>query len=276
MKAYRPKEVKDHFLSQEVFSIDWSNPQLGKTLLNADCDLQRYYQSDDYISHQNQKTGLLGSLYSWAQQYMFRQKLKTIRKHQPRINRLLDFGCGVGGFMDFLAKKGIQVSGVESNENAAKIARNKGLHVTAKLEESVQKNDCITLWHVLEHMKDPQEILKSLQPLLEEDGLLVLALPNPNAWDASYYKEYWAAWDVPRHLWHFTSNGIEEMAALSGFQQIASYPMPLDAFYVSLLSESYKKNGFKWFRALWNGACSTIYGFQSKEFSSQLYLFRKA
>ena len=152
MNLIRPKQVKDHFLSQETFSIDWANPQIGKTLVESDCDLQRYYQSDDYISHQSEKKGLLGTAYNVVQYYMFRRKFKIILEHQPQLNRLLDFGCGVGGFLQFLSKKGVQVSGVESNSNAVEIAREKGLAVINTLEShSADKNDCISLninWNV--------------------------------------------------------------------------------------------------------------------------------
>lgn len=275
MNLIRPKQVKDHFLSQETFSIDWANPQIGKTLVESDCDLQRYYQSDDYISHQSEKKGLLGTAYNVVQYYMFRRKFKIILEHQPQLNRLLDFGCGVGGFLQFLSKKGVQVSGVESNSNAVEIAREKGLAVINTLEShSADKNDCISLWHVLEHMASPKETILHLKEFLSDSGLLVVAVPNPNAWDANYYQEHWAAWDVPRHLWHFTPQGIERMVVDLGFEFVAKYPMPLDAFYVSLLSEGYKKRSFKWIRVLWNGFRSTLYGIKSKDFSSQIYLFR--
>ena len=180
--------------------------------------------------------------------------------------------------MTALTNKGYDTVGVEPSPSAREVLAAKKLTVFPSLEglRSASRFDAITLWHVLEHLENPSESLQHFYEKLQPKGYLILALPNPNSWDAHHYKSFWAAWDVPRHLWHFTEKGIMRVATEASFVHRKTYALPLDAFYVSLLSEGYKGSSLKWMRALWNGIRSTGHGILHNNYSSQIYLFQKA
>ena len=278
-KTYRPLQLQDHFLSKESFTIDWDpSQQIGATVFPDSLDLNAYYKSTNYASHQDQKKGWFGRAYRLAQRLMFYRKLNLLTSCISKSGRVLDYGCGVGDFMIALTNKGYDTVGVEPSPSAREVVAAKKLTVFPSLEglRSASRFDAITLWHVLEHLENPSESLQHFYEKLQPKGYLILALPNPNSWDAHHYKSFWAAWDVPRHLWHFTEEGIMRVATEAGFVHRKTYALPLDAFYVSLLSEGYKGSSLKWMRALWNGIRSTGHGILHNNYSSQIYLFQKA
>lgn len=275
---YRPSQLQDHFLTKEMFTIDWdSSKQIGTTVFPDTKNLDAYYESPNYASHQDQKKGWFGKAYRFAQRLMFQRKLQLLGTCIPKTGRVLDYGCGVGDFMTTLINRGYETVGVEPNPSARAILAAKQLHVFPSMESlsSQSRFDVITLWHVLEHLKKPSVSLQDFYEKLHSEGYLILALPNPDSWDAHHYKSFWAAWDVPRHLWHFTEEGIIRLASGAGFVHRKTKALPLDAFYVSLLSEGYQGNSQKWMRALYNGIRSTIHGIFKGNYSSQIYLFQK-
>lgn len=273
----RPLHIKDYFLSQETFSVAWEeNNEVGRTLGVDEKTLTHYYESQHYASHQNKKKGFKGIMYNWVQQRMLRYKHKLIEPLMDPNGILLDYGCGVGDFIYYLSAKGLQVLGTEPYERAQNMARSRGLRVAADMDAFSENHfAAITLWHVLEHIPNVEATLKKFSKALDDEGLLVLALPNPNAWDADHYKGYWAAWDVPRHLWHFSPKGIRKLLDKAGFECISTHPLPYDAFYVSLLSEGYKGNRFPWLKAFKNGLYSNYIGKKTGDYSSLIYIFRK-
>ena len=164
--------------------------------------------------------------------------------------KILDIGAGTGDFLLYCKNKGLNITGVEPNENARKKAESKGIILQDRLDKVVNKKfNIITLWHVLEHIPNLYESIEQIKSLLSEKGQLFIAVPNFKSYDAQYYKEFWAAYDVPIHFWHFTKKDIKNLAEKTGWKVDAVLPMRLDAFYVSLLSELYKYGRKNWIKS---------------------------
>ncbi len=272
-----PFVVKDHSFSQEDFELYWDATRLSaKTLLPANTDPLAYYPQDDYISHQEQPTGLTGGLYRMAQRFMMSYKYNKLLPLLPKQAQLLDYGCGVGSFARYLTHQGHRVYGVEPNTKARQFAMDKGIQAFASLEALHPKSfDAILLWHVLEHLPEPEKALQEFYQRLAPEGHLVLAVPNLRSADAQHYGAHWAAYDVPRHLWHFSQGGIAQLAAQTGFRVRATYPMPLDAFYISLLSEHYKGSRLSAVKGFFQGLRSNVKALFTGEFSSLFYVLEK-
>lgn len=248
-------KVKDYFLTQEDFSVQEckacgfqiTNPRPTKKTISG------YYKSEDYISHSNKKQGLFASLYQIARKFNLSSKYKIISKH-AKPGLALDIGSGTGHFLNYIENKGWKVQGIEPDEDAAKIAtKNFNLKISSeKIIPELKNNsfDLISMWHVLEHVHNLNERLAELRRLIKPEGLLILALPNPDSYDANYYVKYWAAYDVPRHLYHFRKKDVIALAKKHKMSVEKIYPMRLDAFYVALLSEKYIGKKFGLFRAI--------------------------
>lgn len=207
-----------------------------------------YYKSQDYISHSDTRRSSIDRIYHLARRIMLRVKKRQIKryisnKQKPSPN-LLDIGCGTGYFAHYMTQAGYAVSCVEKDADARDFARrNHFLVPYPSLEElptEANSFDVITLWHVLEHIETLDEHFTLIERLLKQDGLLVIALPNRTGFDAKFYKNKWAAYDVPRHLWHFAPNDIQQLAHRYGFKLRAVHPMYFDAFYISFMSERQK------------------------------------
>ena len=273
-------KVKDHSVSKEEFELRWNDSlHCFETYPKPHPDhLPAYYSSEDYISHTDRKETLIERLYHLIRSYNIKWKESVINKHgMPKGAKLLDFGCGTGDFLNHMKFEGLEVFGVEPNDMAREIA-------SSKLSENVFESlssmdtfrfDCITMWHVLEHVYDPVEQSKELFSLLNKDGIAVIAVPNYKSWDADHYAAYWAAYDVPRHLWHFSKESVTSIFESNGFTLERIYPMKWDSFYVSVLSEKYKRSKFSFIKGILNGFFSNIYARRSGEYSSLTYVFRK-
>ncbi len=239
----------------------------------------KYYQSDDYISHTDSKKGLLNKIYQIARDYMIAAKYKsTVKKYNARS--LVDYGCGTGDFLKYCLDKGHQSIGLEIDESARKIAANKGCHDVydpSQLEKlSDSSADIITLWHVLEHIHELHPTVKHFNRILNSNGTLVIAVPNYESYDAKWYGKYWAAYDVPRHLYHFNLPSMTRLMNDKGFKLIESKTMRLDPFYIALLSNKYQSGGMNPIKAICVGLMSnlkTIFNIQNS--SSIIYIFKK-
>jgi len=205
-----------------------------------------YYQSDVYISHSDTKEGLVNRLYHTARDLMLEKKRKLVQKLTTG-KRLLDIGSGTGYFLNHMQKNGFEVAGVEIDGDArAATLKNFNIEVnpppTFLKGQLTEKVDVITLWHVLEHLHDMDGYMQSIHRQLTNDGVVLIAVPNHKSYDAQHYGKYWAAYDVPRHLWHFSPKTVAKLADKNGFKVIDQKRLPLDPFYNALLSEKYQSS----------------------------------
>lgn len=271
----RPLRIcKDHLVSGETFEIKEVHDGILKTFPFPE-DLNRYYESEDYISHNDSSKGLQEKIYQLVKSYMLSQKASWIQDHISQ-GSLLDFGAGTGEFLNQMKNRKWDVLGVEPNLNARTLGIKKNLDIKSELSEIENRVfDVVSLWHVLEHIPDFETKITEIQNLLTENGLLIIAVPNYNSYDANYYKEDWAAWDVPRHLWHFSREGIKTTLENNGFHLLREKPLKFDSYYVSLLSESHRSKSTNIPNAFYRGFLSNLKAKTSGEYSSIAYFFQK-
>jgi 2-polyprenyl-3-methyl-5-hydroxy-6-metoxy-1,4-benzoquinol methylase len=273
-------KVKDHSVSGEEFQLLYNKElDLLETFPQPEVEkLSEYYKSEDYISHTDTKRNLLEFVYHSVRQIALKQKLKLINSFDSESKNLLDIGCGTGDFLEKALKDNWTIIGIEPDEQARKIANSKtnnSVYEIAQLNK-LQANsfDVITLWHVLEHLPNLEMHAAVFKSLLKPNGTLVIAVPNFKSYDAEYYKTFWAAYDVPRHLWHFSRTAIEVLFKRKNLKLMKTLPMKFDAYYVSLLSEKYKSGIMNPFKAFWIGFKSNRKAKRSKEYSSHIYILK--
>ena len=245
-------------------------------------DLPSYYKSSAYISHTDSNKSLTDKLYQIVKKYALNKKVILINLFNTNEKNILDVGCGTGDFLLNCKNNGWNVVGVEpsiiAKENAeSKLGNNEASIIYSDLSEiNSTKFDVITLWHVLEHVPNLENYISKLKSLLKPNGVLVVAVPNFKSYDAKYYKEYWAAYDVPRHLWHFSKNSIQLLFSNVKMHVEKIHPMMFDSFYVSLLSEKHKNNTINYLRAFWIGLLSNLKGLKTNEYSSLIYVIKNS
>lgn len=274
-------KVKDHFLSGETFSLYKCNScGLISTFPAPDENsIADYYKSEKYISHSSKPASLFEFLYRQVRNVTLKSKAK-ITSEYAQGKKILDIGCATGEYLIICKKKGFEVFGVEPNQKVREIALAKnGLKIddlnTLDLYNP-ESFDVITMWHVLEHVHDINERMARINQLLKPNGTAIIAVPNPESYDANYYIDRWAAYDVPRHLFHFTQKTIKTLAEKYGFIVREILPMKYDAFYVSLLSEKYKKGRTSFLQAIKIGIKSNLKARrQQNNYSSLIYILNK-
>lgn len=267
----------DHFVSGEVFPVlrcdscgfRWTGAPPAEEEIGA------YYQSEEYISHSNTSRGIVSRAYHLVRHYMAGRKASVVERYAgSTTGSLLDIGAGTGFFLHFMGQRGWRITGTEPSETARRVATSeRGLSLLpaeALFSLPDSSFDVITLWHVLEHLHDPALYWSEFRRLLRPSGTLILALPNPESWDARHYGKFWAAWDVPRHLWHFSPSTLERMATTHHFRLLKTLRMPFDSFYVSILSEKYRKSTLPLLRGAWYGTLSWGNALVSKNNCSSL------
>lgn len=276
-----PKRViastKDFLVSGKRFDILYDpNTQIAATDPQPpEAELNQYYASEAYISHGNKRASLVDQLYAMVQAVMLQQKKRWLSRYTSGEKTYWDIGCGTGTLVHYLSKRGWEAHGVEPSAKARKASA-----VPEKLVASIsdlpkKKVDTIALWHVFEHLPHPEKALKEYTQHLTNEGRLFIAVPNLNSFDASYYRDFWAAYDVPRHLWHFSSEGIIKLCEQNGFEFIASKGMLFDAFYVSYLSEKHQNSKAALLRGILVGLWSNAKALFNREYSSKVYVFKK-
>ena len=277
---------KDHLVSGEEFDLllDDNLDLLMTSPKPAIEDLGKYYQSDAYISHTDSSNSLLDKVYQLVKNYSLKKKLALLTSFNSEQKKVLDIGCGTGDFLNICASNGWEVTGVEPSEAAQSLVRSKipseklslfaSVDALKKEENVFLSYDVITLWHVLEHVPNLDETIFNLKKLLKPEGTLIVAVPNFKSDDANYYNKYWAAYDVPRHLWHFSQTALRRLFFFQAMEVVKTLPMMFDAYYVSLLSEKNKAGTTNYFRAFWRGFVSNWKAKRSQEYSSLIYVIK--
>ncbi len=272
-------ECKDYFLTNETFQIlectncnfKFVNPRPEKDFIG------KYYQSDNYISHAEKKKGLFDFLYSLVKNYTLPKKFILINKYS-KGNNILDIGCGTGDFLNLFKIRKWNTFGIEPNDKARSIGNSKfnlNIYSEDQLEKfESNKFDIITLWHVLEHVHDLNERIIEIKRLLKQDGTLFVAVPNPDSYDAKKYNSFWAGYDVPRHLYHFTIKNINDLFAKYSMKIINVKPLKFDSYYISLISEKYQTGENNIFKGMLNGLKSNLYGMKTNNYSSHIYIIK--
>lgn len=274
---------KDHFATGELFDI-FHCKECGFVFtqnIPDEKDIAPYYNTAAYISHSNTKKGLVNKLYHIVRSIMLRRKVSLIKRLTLLQNgRLVDYGAGTGYFARAMQREGWNVTAIEKSAQAREFSKKEfGLDM---MPEDALKDiesssvDVVTLWHVMEHIQQVDAFWEEMKRILEDTGIAVIALPNCTSHDALKYGEHWAAYDTPRHLWHFSPSTIMRLGEKHGFILERQYPMLFDGFYISLLSEQYKGRSFKTIRGFWNGflgLCATFSRCSAS--SSIIYVFRK-
>ncbi|TGV00766.1 class I SAM-dependent methyltransferase [Flavivirga rizhaonensis] len=272
--------VKDHSVSNETFKLI-QNTEYGfleTTPQPSLSKLPEYYKSEDYISHTDTKRNLFEKIYHIIRNVSLKKKLKLINSFSSEEKNLLDIGSGTGDFLKTAKQNNWTIAGIEPNEQAREIANKKTNNSVYETKELFKLKplsfDVITLWHVLEHLPNLEEHISIFKKLLKPNGTLIIAVPNYKSYDAKYYKEFWAAYDVPRHLWHFNKTSISKLVLKVSMKIIKIKPMFFDAFYVSLLSEKYKHGKMNPIKGFWIGFISNLKAITSKEASSLIYIIK--
>jgi 2-polyprenyl-3-methyl-5-hydroxy-6-metoxy-1,4-benzoquinol methylase len=278
------KEVIDHAISKEKFylchcadcKLVFTNPRPGKE------NVDKYYESENYISHQNKTNNLTDLLYKSVRKITLKRKLNWLNEYNKNKGNLLDMGCGTGSFLKKAKDDGWQVTGIEPNATARKSAKSKKLNVHSKLKkiDPSKQFQAITLFHVLEHIHDLRKTGKKISALLKDEGTLFVAVPNINSKDSKIYDNMWAALDVPRHLYHFTPETMQVFAEEMGLIIVDKKPMKFDSYYISLLSEQYKNPKSigikKYIKGVINGSISNLWAWKNDlNYSSILFILKK-
>lgn len=268
----------DYTVSQKTFNIvQCNNCTLAMTSPRPDdASLGLYYQSDQYISHTAKANTIIDRLYLIARKFTLSSKYRIVRRWTTGYD-LLDYGAGTADFLGYMHGRGFNVTGIEPSTEARTIASKRHPDISIQPDlPSAQQFDIITLWHVLEHIPDLSATLQKLRSILAPNGRMFIAVPTLTAWESKYYGAHWAAYDVPRHLWHFAPGTMKPLLEKNRLRQLGVIPMYLDSFYISLLSEKYRNHGqinaFGMIRAFINGFRSNLYGFKTGNYSSLIYI----
>jgi len=269
--------VKDYSVSKETFDL-YHDETLDMLITHPQPSLEnlgKYYESEDYISHTDNKRSLFEKLYHFIKNIALKNKLNLINSLQPNKGKILDIGAGTGDFLSVAKNDGWETIGVEPSDRAKAIAKNKGVSFVEETTELKNHSfDVISMWHVLEHVPDLDKQIKELKRLLKPTGTLIIAVPNFKSFDAKHYGKFWAAFDVPIHFWHFSKTAIKLLFEKEEMKLEKVLPMKFDSFYVSLLSEKYKSGKMNFIKAFFTGLQSNLKAKKNFEYSSHIYILK--
>ena len=276
-------KVKDHSVSQETFELfecDHCTLRFTQDIPDP-VSISAYYKSEDYISHTNTSKGFINRLYLAVRTRTMAAKRKLIEQNTGfKKGKLLDIGSGTGTFASHMVTNGWKVTGLEPDPGARSVAMSSYQIELGEMDRfySLPTGDfqAITLWHVLEHVHDLHPYMQQLKKLLNPDGKIFIAVPNYTSGDAMTYKDFWAAYDVPRHLYHFSPRSMEKLTEMNGLKIESYKPMWFDSFYISLLSSKYRKGRANILSAFLNGLRSNFQAWTNvKKCSSVIYIISK-
>jgi 2-polyprenyl-3-methyl-5-hydroxy-6-metoxy-1,4-benzoquinol methylase len=275
-------KARDHTVTGESFSL-YECHQCGLRFtfpFPDELHIDRYYHSENYISHSDTRQGLVNKAYHIVRTFSLKQKKSWVARftHLSR-GHILDIGCGTGAFLQVMKTAGWETTGLEPDSRARQIAQEKYQLIPLPLEEMPRLPEksfhAITLWHVLEHVHNLHGYMKRMKQLLMPGGVLFLAVPNYQSKDAKKYGSSWAAYDVPRHLYHFSPKAMTRLAEDHQYRVAAMIPMPFDAFYISLLSEKYARGRTRYVSGFLTGLRSWAHARKHpKSASSLLYVLQ--
>lgn len=279
-------EVEDHSVSHGTFKIVrckkcnflFTNPRPAQEKIAS------YYDSENYISHHDEGDSVLSEVYNMVRKLAVRSKLNLLKKNDTEVEKeILDIGCGTGFFLSSCKEQNWTITGTEPDHDARLAARkNTGSPIYESIfdpEFHDRQFSSITMWHVLEHVHQLQETMTWIHHHLKPKGTLFIAVPNPQSYDAKLFGPYWAAYDVPRHLYHFTKETMEKLLQQFNFSIVDLKCMLFDSYYVSLLSNQYKYGKSKILNSILSGTLSNIKGFgtnlHNTNSSSIIYIAHK-
>lgn len=275
--------IRDHFVTGETFPLYTCN-NCGFLFTQDHPDenaISGYYESESYISHSNTSEGFINKLYKFVRKLMLKRKTRLVKSVSGLDNgNILDVGSGTGHFLKSMKDAGWRTTGIEINKSAREFSTSVfNIPVYNSIDELPGdiKFDCITLWHVLEHFQEPEEYVLKLKNHLNPGGIFVIALPNSDSYDSHHYKEKWAAYDVPRHLWHFDPGTFTIFAKKASVELSGTRYLPFDVFYISMLSEKYSDKKFSNIRGLFKGLLfATGSLFNPLKASSLIYILEQS
>lgn len=241
-------------------------------------EIGKYYDSENYISHNDDDSSLFNRVYSGVKKYMLAKKYFWINRFVPR-GTIVDYGAGTGAFVKYIQDRGREAIGFELAQQGRKTAKEvydidlKEPHQFEALEDN--SISAVSMWHVLEHLYHPEKFIQTCSNKISNNGILIIAVPNPLSLDSKIYKEHWAAFDLPIHISHFKPEVIKKMVEKHAFKLIQTKSLPIDPFYISLISNQNKFGKMKPLLAAITGLRSNLHGIATKNFSSMVYVFRK-
>lgn len=284
--------LKDYSLTQEKFDL-YLNKELEMLVTipkPTNEELGRYYEDSAYLPHTDSNKSFFDKIYQYVKKNAIENKVSLLNSLKSESKTVLDIGTGTGDFLLACKKNGWSVTGIEPNKNARTLAQEKFQQtlnnnssnifydslksLQDSTSEKLPKFDVITMWHVLEHVPEVEHYIKQLKTFLKSNGTLIIAVPNFKSYDAFYYGKFWAAFDVPRHLSHFSKKSMRTLFRNEEMNVIKIFPMKMDSFYVSLLSEKYKTGKMNYFKGFLIGLQSNIKALISDEYSSHIYLIK--
>lgn len=273
--------TKDYFFTLEKFTIERCNncSLVFTNPLPPYDQLPKYYDTENYLSHNSSKSTFIDIIYRTARFLNIRSKYKLVNKFID-TSTVLDIGSGTGELLSYFKKKGWKTTGIEPNKAARNLSIKKyGLSVFGEEKiDQLEKHsfDLVMMWHVLEHVADLSNLIKQVKKVLKKEGVIVIAVPNINSPDFKYYKQHWAGLDVPRHLYHFSKDSINYLFKIHDIQLDQVLPMKMDAYYISLLSEKYKGGRLKYLKSFSKGFKSNFLAKrQDNNYSSMIFVARK-
>ncbi len=265
----------DHSISKEEFELNYFEEYDVLKTKPIPKNIEKYYESNSYISHTDSSKSIIEFLYQKVKRIALKNKLELLNSLQTEEKKVLDIGAGTGDFLKICQINNWIVTGIEPNEKARKIAKGKDILLNENINElQKEKFDIITLWHVLEHIEDINEYINKVKNLLKPNGYLIIAVPNYKCYDASHYGTFWAAYDVPRHIWHFSRKTIIRLFKEINMEIIKIKGMKFDSYYVSILSEKYKQSLFPISKGIYHGFLSNRKAKKNKEYSSNIFILK--
>jgi len=266
-------ETRDYLVTNELFFVEEKENGISFTYpVVADEEIDKYYNTTDYLSHSSNKT-LMSFFFDFFSKIMVKKKTSFMLQ-LGGVNTYLDYGCGVGKLINSMNKKGVASYGYDTSSLAVSVCKNKSLSASSNLEDLPNQYDLISFWHSLEHVSDYAKALNKTKQMLSKNGTVIVALPNYDSFDSKFYSKFWAAYDTPRHRVHFTKKGFVKAANKLGFEVVKAKPLFLDSFYISMMSEKYKQSLFYFLKGFFIGTLSNLCFFFTKQASSHVYVLK--